>query len=209
MWTLDGAKLYRSTSTDEGSVVLGVLEGFVFYVAASGLVRICHPISGTVERQLENPARHLTLVNSVSLPKRGKVLMVSSEGFVFQVRSFVWTFLLLFTSGAVKFVPINKLCEQFSVLLFLILWFACVEAPDLCLPVQISTTSQSVAMFPLVPSLLSATEDEKILLAGTNHSSLSNKQHRTITANQMIQLDLNLLNLKAPTITLVYDVCRQ
>ncbi|XP_055363953.1 NACHT domain- and WD repeat-containing protein 1 isoform X1 [Betta splendens] len=116
MWTLDGAEVYSSTSADEGLVVLGVLEGSVFSVAASGVLRITQPVKGTVETQLENPKRRLTVVGSVSLPKRGKVLMVSREGFIFQV----------------------------------------------------SMKSQSVAPFPLVPSLLSVTEDETILLAGSD-----------------------------------------
>lgn len=87
MWKLDGAELFSSTTRDEGLVVLGVLQESVVSLSDSGLVTIRHPVDGTqtVETQLENPQRRLTVVNSVSLPKRGKVFMVSKEGFLFQV----------------------------------------------------------------------------------------------------------------------------
>lgn len=87
MWKLDGSELLSSSSTDEGSVVLGVLEDSVFSLSGSGLVRISRPVGGTqtVEAQLENSATRLTLVNSVMLPKREKVFVVSKEGFLHQV----------------------------------------------------------------------------------------------------------------------------
>lgn len=94
MWKLDGAELL-SSSSDEESVVLGVLEDSVVSESDSGLVRISHPVSGTqtVEIRLENSQRSLTLVNSVVLPKRGKVFMVSKEGFLYQVRVLLfWSF---------------------------------------------------------------------------------------------------------------------
>lgn len=94
MWKLDGAELL-SSSSDEESVVLGVLEDSVVSESDSGLVRISHPVSGTqtVEIRLENSQRSLTLVNSVALPKRGKVFMVSKEGFLYQVRVLLfWSF---------------------------------------------------------------------------------------------------------------------
>lgn len=86
VWKLDGAELL-SSSSDEGSVVLGVLEDSVVSESNSGLVRISHPVrrTQTVETRLENSQRSLTLVNSVTLPKRGKVFMVSKEGFLYQV----------------------------------------------------------------------------------------------------------------------------
>ncbi|KAE8294698.1 NACHT domain- and WD repeat-containing protein 1 [Larimichthys crocea] len=88
VWKLDGSELLSSSSTDEGSVVLGVLEDSVFSLSGSGLVRISRPVGGTqtVEAQLENSATRLTLVNSVMLPKREKVFVVSKEGFLHQVR---------------------------------------------------------------------------------------------------------------------------
>lgn len=93
MWKLDGAEIFSSSTSDEGLVVLGVLEESVVSLSDSGLVRISHPVDGTqtVEAQLENPQRRLTLVNSVSLPKRGKVLLVSEEGFLFQVLSVLFS----------------------------------------------------------------------------------------------------------------------
>uniref|UniRef100_A0A3Q1HHR0 NACHT and WD repeat domain containing 1 n=1 Tax=Anabas testudineus TaxID=64144 RepID=A0A3Q1HHR0_ANATE len=96
MWKLDGAEIFSSTTRDEGLVVLGVLQESVVSLSDSGLVTIRHPVDGTqtVETQLENPQRRLTVVNSVSLPKRGKVFMVSKEGFLFQVPA-----LYLSTSG--------------------------------------------------------------------------------------------------------------
>lgn len=96
MWRLDGSELL-SSSSDEESVVLGVLEESVVCVCDSGLVRISHPVDGTqpVEAQLENSHTGLTLVNSVLLPKRGKVFLVSKEGFLYQVSSssscFLWS----------------------------------------------------------------------------------------------------------------------
>ncbi|XP_067368271.1 NACHT domain- and WD repeat-containing protein 1 [Channa argus] len=121
MWKLEGTELLSSTISDEGSVVLGVLDESVVSLSESGLVTISHPVNGTqtVETQLKNPLRRLTRINSVMLPKRGKVLVVSKEGFLYQIS----------TSG-----------------------------------------TQTVVEFPLVPFLLSATEDEKILLAGSEHT---------------------------------------
>lgn len=89
MWTLDGAELFSSSTGDDGQVVLGVLQDSVVSLSNSGLVRISHPVDGaqTVEAQLETPRRRVTLVNCVLLPKRGKVLVVSKEGFLFQVRT--------------------------------------------------------------------------------------------------------------------------
>ncbi|XP_068447786.1 NACHT domain- and WD repeat-containing protein 1 [Clinocottus analis] len=121
MWKLDGAELLLSRSDDDGSVVLGVLGASVFRLCDSGLVRISHPVNEpqTVDTRLENSQRSLTPVKSVMLPKRGKVFVVSKEGFLY----------------------------------------------------QISTTGrQTVVKFLLVPSLLSVTEDEKILIAGSEQT---------------------------------------
>ncbi|XP_040896943.1 NACHT domain- and WD repeat-containing protein 1 [Toxotes jaculatrix] len=120
VWKLDGAELF-SSSSDEGFVVLGVLEESVVSLADTGLLRISQSVNGTqtVETQLENSQRCLTVANSVTLPKRGKVLVVSKEGFLY----------------------------------------------------QISRTGKHTAVeFPLVPSLLSVTEDEKILIAGSERT---------------------------------------
>uniref|UniRef100_A0A8P4KHN5 NACHT domain-containing protein n=2 Tax=Dicentrarchus labrax TaxID=13489 RepID=A0A8P4KHN5_DICLA len=121
VWKLDSVELLCSSSADEGSVVLGVLEDSVFSLTDCGVVTISHPVSGTqtVETQLENTQRRLTLGNSVMLPKHGKVFVVSNEGFLYQVSR---------------------------------------------------TGRQTAAEFPLVPSLLSVTEEEKILIAGSDRT---------------------------------------
>ncbi|XP_035800842.2 NACHT domain- and WD repeat-containing protein 1 isoform X1 [Amphiprion ocellaris] len=116
---LDGSELrLSSSSSDEAWLVLGVLGESVVSLSDSGRVRISHPVNGTqtVKPQLENLSGSLTPVISVTLPKQGKVLVVSKEGFLHQI------------SQIGKHTP---------------------------------------AEFPLLPSLLSVTEDEKILLAGS------------------------------------------
>uniref|UniRef100_A0A3Q3K829 NACHT and WD repeat domain containing 1 n=2 Tax=Monopterus albus TaxID=43700 RepID=A0A3Q3K829_MONAL len=87
MWNLDGAALVNSSTTGEGSLVLGVLDQSVVSLSQFGLVRISDPINGTptVETQLENSHRCLTGVRSVALPKRGKVIVASKEGFLYQI----------------------------------------------------------------------------------------------------------------------------
>lgn len=84
MWDLDGTEVFSGTS-DDGSVVLGVLGESVVSVSDSGLVRVSEPVNGAqpVETQLQ---KLFTLVTSVTLPKRGKLLVVSKGGFLFQVR---------------------------------------------------------------------------------------------------------------------------
>ncbi len=86
-WRLDGTDLLVSSSSDEGSLVVGVLGESVVSLCESGRIRISHPVSGTqtVETQLENLPTSLTLANSVTLPKHGKALIVSEEGFLYQV----------------------------------------------------------------------------------------------------------------------------
>ncbi|XP_039984385.1 NACHT domain- and WD repeat-containing protein 1 [Xiphias gladius] len=120
VWRLDGVELF-SGSSDEGSVVLGVLEECVVSLADSGLVRISNSVNGTqaVETQLDNSQRCLTLVNAVTLPKCGKVFAFFKEGFLYQISR---------------------------------------------------TGRQTAVEFPLVPSLLSVTEDEKILMAGAERT---------------------------------------
>ncbi|KAM7011931.1 LOW QUALITY PROTEIN: NACHT domain- and WD repeat-containing protein 1 [Tautogolabrus adspersus] len=112
VWRLDGSELL--SRSDDGSLVLGVLEDSVVSLCDSGRVRIFNPLSGA-QTQLENSERRLTPVKSVTLPKRGKVFLVSKEGFLYQISR---------------------------------------------------TGKHTVSEFPLVPSLLSVTEDEKILIAG-------------------------------------------
>ncbi|XP_037624904.1 NACHT domain- and WD repeat-containing protein 1 isoform X1 [Sebastes umbrosus] len=119
VWKLDGAELLSSSSDDDGSIILGVLGESIVSLCDSGLVRISHPVNETVETRLENSQRTLTLVKSVTLPKRGKVFVVSKEGFLYQI---------------------SRMGRQTAV------------------------------KFPLVPSLLSVTEDEKILIAGSDRT---------------------------------------
>ncbi|XP_034737989.1 NACHT domain- and WD repeat-containing protein 1 [Etheostoma cragini] len=156
---LDGAELFSSSSCndeedaddddedkDGGSEVLGVLGESVVSLCASGLVRIFHPIDGsqTVETRQGTSQRRLTVVESVTLPRRGKVFVVSKSGFLHQIsKTGKWT--------------ANK--------------------------------------FPLVPSLLSVTEDEKILLAGSDHTlSLFNIERNSVDGFLDLQHDDSVLS---------------
>ena len=85
VWTQEGAELF-SSSGEDGSVVLGVLEESVFSLTVSGLVRIYHPLHDAVETQLENSVTPLSLVKTVVSPKRGKVFVSTREGVLHQVR---------------------------------------------------------------------------------------------------------------------------
>ncbi|KAM8873751.1 LOW QUALITY PROTEIN: NACHT domain- and WD repeat-containing protein 1 [Spinachia spinachia] len=153
MWKLAGVELLLLRSSvegdddDDGSMVLGVLGTAVVRLCDSGLVRISHPVneSQTVETQVDSsPKRRLTPVKSVTLPKHGKVFVVSKEGFLH----------------------------------------------------QISTTEKQTAVpFPLVPSLLSVTEDEKILLAGCERTlSLFNINRDSLDRFLDLQHDDNVLS---------------
>ncbi|XP_040039870.2 NACHT domain- and WD repeat-containing protein 1 [Gasterosteus aculeatus] len=150
MWKPTGAELLLLSSSDDeddGSMVLGVLGAAVVRLGDSGLVRISHPVneSQTVETQPDSsPQRSLTPVKSVTLPKRGKVFVVSKEGFLH----------------------------------------------------QISTTEKQTAVpFPLVPSLLSVTEDEKILIAGSERTlSLFNINRDSVDRFLDLQHDDNVLS---------------
>ncbi|XP_042339711.1 NACHT domain- and WD repeat-containing protein 1 [Plectropomus leopardus] len=113
---LDGAEILGSSS-DGGSVVLGVLGEHVVSLSGSGLVRVSHPVTRT--QTVEKSQRCLTPVKSVVLPKHGKVFVVSKKGFLHQISR---------------------------------------------------TGRQTAVEFPLVPSLFSVTEDEKILLAGSDET---------------------------------------
>ncbi|KAK5869245.1 hypothetical protein PBY51_023979 [Eleginops maclovinus] len=119
VWQQDGAELLLRSSNGDGSVVLGVLGESVVSLCHSGLVRISQPVNGTIETRLEHFQRSVTFSKSVNLPKRGKVFLVSKEGFLYQIS-------LMGRHIAVK--------------------------------------------FPLVPSLLSVTEDEKVLVAGSDRT---------------------------------------
>ncbi|XP_060934041.1 NACHT domain- and WD repeat-containing protein 1 [Limanda limanda] len=116
VWTQEGAELF-SSSGEDGSVVLGVLEESVFSLTDSGLVRIFHPLHDAVETQLENSPTRLSLVKTVVSPKRGKVFVTTRDGVLHQV-----------------------------------------------------TGKHSSVEFPLVPSLLCVTEDEKLLIAAAERT---------------------------------------
>ncbi|XP_037530358.1 NACHT domain- and WD repeat-containing protein 1 [Nematolebias whitei] len=120
VWSLDGTEIHLS-SRKESSVILGVLEDSVVSLCDSSRVRIYHPVNRnqSMEVQLEEPARILNPVSAVTLPKRGKVLVVSEEGFIHQI---------------------SMMGEQ------------------------------TAAEFPLHPSLFTVTEDETILLAGSERT---------------------------------------
>lgn len=88
MWNLDSAELL-SCSGDDGSVVLGVLGESVVSLSGSGLVRVSHPVRGTQSAETHLEQTRLTVVNFVTLRKHMKVLVVSKEGFLYQVC--LWT----------------------------------------------------------------------------------------------------------------------
>lgn len=99
MWNLDSAELL-SCSGDDGSVVLGVLGESVVSLSGSGLVRVSHPVRGTQSAETRLEETHLTVVNSVTLRKHMKVLVVSKEGFLYQVC--LWT---VDRRGQVQLIP--------------------------------------------------------------------------------------------------------
>uniref|UniRef100_A0A3Q3GWF9 Neurobeachin beta-propeller domain-containing protein n=1 Tax=Labrus bergylta TaxID=56723 RepID=A0A3Q3GWF9_9LABR len=83
-WRLDGSDLL--SSSDGGLLVLGVLEDSVVSLSDSGRVRVFNPLSGApaLQTQLVTSPRRVTPVKSVTLPKRGKVFLVSEEGLLYQ-----------------------------------------------------------------------------------------------------------------------------
>lgn len=103
MWNLDNAELLSSSRVDEDSVVLGVLEESVVCLSGSGWVRIFDPVRGTqsIEAELEPLAGRQKELISVTLEKHQKVLVVSEEGLIYQVR---FTFSLFSTSAAAQFI---------------------------------------------------------------------------------------------------------
>lgn len=86
LWKLDGAQLFSQTN-EEDSVTLGVLDDSVFSLTQSGLVRIWSLLkrTPTVETELRTSKRLSTVVNSALAPKRGKVIVVTKIGFLYQV----------------------------------------------------------------------------------------------------------------------------
>lgn len=86
LWKLDGAQLFSQTN-EEDSVTLGVLDDSVFSLTQSGLVRIWSLLkrTPTVETELRTSKRLSTVVNSALAPKRGKVIVVTKMGFLYQV----------------------------------------------------------------------------------------------------------------------------
>lgn len=89
MWKLDGAELVSSSSADEELVVLGVVDESVICLSRCGRVRISDPASTTpaAEIPLKNCRRRPTVVNSVTLRKHRRVLLVSDDGLLYQVCS--------------------------------------------------------------------------------------------------------------------------
>ncbi|KAM3619409.1 uncharacterized protein V6R79_007732 [Siganus canaliculatus] len=148
VWRLDSDELLSSSSSsDEGSVVLGVLGDCVVSLSDCGLVRLSNPVSRTqtVETQLETSHRCWTPVTSVTLQKHGKVFLVTKEGFLYQISR---------------------------------------------------TGRQTVTEFPLVPSLLSVTEDEKILIAGSDRTlSLFNVDGDSVDEFLSLQHDDSVLSV--------------
>lgn len=87
VWTLDGSELI-SVCGDDGSLVLGVLEESVVSLSGFGLLRMSQPVNQTptVHTQLGISGRRLNAVNSVMLPKHRRLLLVSEDGILYQVR---------------------------------------------------------------------------------------------------------------------------
>nr|XP_057929905.1 NACHT domain- and WD repeat-containing protein 1 [Doryrhamphus excisus]XP_057929906.1 NACHT domain- and WD repeat-containing protein 1 [Doryrhamphus excisus] len=86
MLTSDGIPTLP-VSSDERLLCLGLLEDSVMVLSDFGRVRIFGPGAGpsSVEIQLENWGQPLTPINTVTLPKHGKVFLVSTEGFLYQI----------------------------------------------------------------------------------------------------------------------------
>lgn len=89
-WHLDTAEPLFNVN-DTGAVILGVLEEAVVSLADGGLVTISNPANGAkrVENHLENSQRSVTLLCAVTSPKRNRLLIVSKEGYLYQVCLFV------------------------------------------------------------------------------------------------------------------------
>ncbi|KAG7513905.1 NACHT domain-containing and WD repeat-containing 1 [Solea senegalensis] len=121
VWNLSGCELLSSSMSQKASVFLGVLDDSIFSLSDSGLVTVSHPVSKApaVEVRLENSQTSLTPVKFVVSPKWGKMIVATTEGFLYQISR----------SGGISAVE-----------------------------------------FPLVPSLLSVTEDEKILIAAAERT---------------------------------------
>lgn len=88
VWNLDNAELLSSSRIDEDTVILGVLEESVVCLSGSGWVRMFDPVRGTqsVQAELKPLAGRQKALISVTLEKHQKVLVVSEEGFIYQVR---------------------------------------------------------------------------------------------------------------------------
>lgn len=87
VWGLDGAELQPFSSREDASVVLGILGESVVFLCDKSWVHISHPVDRTrsTKTRLEDSERRVTVVTSVTSPRRGKVLVVSEEGFLYQV----------------------------------------------------------------------------------------------------------------------------
>lgn len=85
VWHLDTAELLFQVS-DTVSTILGVLDGAVASLS-EGLVTLSPPSNGakTVQTHLESPSHSVTLTSALTLPKRGRLLIASKEGFLYQV----------------------------------------------------------------------------------------------------------------------------
>ncbi|KAF6734575.1 NACHT domain- and WD repeat-containing protein 1 [Oryzias melastigma] len=87
VWGLDGGELQLCSSQEEVTVVLGLLGESVVSLCDSSWVQISHPVDKTqsTKAQLEPSGRRVTVVTSVTSPRRGKVLVVSEEGHLYQI----------------------------------------------------------------------------------------------------------------------------
>lgn len=92
LWDLDHTEGVSSCGScvDEGSVVLGVLGESVVSLAGSSRVRMFNPVSGgQTEAVLEG---HLSPGLFVLLQRHQKVLLVSEDGVLHQVRDSLSSF---------------------------------------------------------------------------------------------------------------------
>lgn len=155
VWNLDPAEgVAASSCVDDGSVVLGVLGGSVVSVARSGRLRIFDPVHGDqTETVFEAPAGHLDTAVCVLLQKRQKVLLVSEDGSLHQVRNPPCSARLRNTRDPQPAVPLCASRGQRSTF-------------SSCAQVSRTGNRTQVFSFPEPPSLLSATEDENTLIAG-------------------------------------------
>uniref|UniRef100_A0A3B5ARN5 NACHT and WD repeat domain containing 1 n=1 Tax=Stegastes partitus TaxID=144197 RepID=A0A3B5ARN5_9TELE len=163
VWRLDGSELHLCSSSDEAWLVLGVLGESVVSLSNSGQVRLSHAANGTqtVKPQLENLANSLTPVISVSLPKRGKVFVVSKEGFLHQVRFHLSDGHL----AAISFLPLQPQTEEGVQKLLLTIQTLGQQPTESCAALPAGSLSERLAVSAQV-CCLELAQHKRLLLCG-------------------------------------------